>query len=206
MLSEEPQWPPLISRHASRGDRLFSSGVVHGAEQLGREELIFPESAEHLMWFVVRSVLTNEGASTARVRIMGDGEFIEGDSHLLPGERLSVPPRSAAGSGFGEDYLHRMHILRPGQSALVQWAAPMKVAEWTVNHDLGAPPEASVTIEAFDHAAHGVIDRTRVSVTARVLRPVRGREAHWALTTAEPRDVHVVVWDTEREYRSEQRD
>ncbi|MEU2119505.1 hypothetical protein ABZ567_28535 [Streptomyces sp. NPDC016459] len=205
VLPEKPQWPPLISRHASRGDRLFSSGIVHGAEQLGLEELIFPESAGHLMWFVVRSVLTNEGASTARVRIMGDGEFIEGETHLLPAERLSVPPRSAAGSSFGEDYLYRMHILRPGQSALIQWAAPMKVSEWTVNHDLGAPPEASVTIEAFDHAAHGVIDRTKVSVIARVLRPVRGRDAHWALTTAEPPEVQVVVWDTEREYRSEQR-
>ena len=62
-----------------------------------------------------------------------------------------------------------------------------------------------MTIDAFDHAAHGVIGRTKVSVIARVLRPVRGRDAHWALTTAETPEVRVVVWDTECEYRSEQR-
>ncbi|MER5996751.1 hypothetical protein [Streptomyces viridosporus] len=120
VLSEAPRWPPLISNHASNGDRLFSSSVVHGAEPLGREELIFPESAGRLMWFVVHSVLMNEGASTARVRIMGDGQFIEGESPLLPGQVLTVPPLSSAilalssSSGFwhrswgavAERYLH----------------------------------------------------------------------------------------------------
>jgi hypothetical protein len=80
VLPEKPQWPPLISRHASRGRPSVFLGHRARRRALGCEELSFPESAGHLMWFVVRSVLTNEGASTARVRIMGDGELIEGET------------------------------------------------------------------------------------------------------------------------------
>ncbi|WP_405407409.1 hypothetical protein [Streptomyces sp. NBC_01124] len=201
VLAEAPQWPPMISTTAAAGAGVFSSSVLHGSEPLGREELIFPESAERSMWFVVHSVLINEGASTARVRIMGDGQFIEGESPLLPGQVLTVPPLSSAARR--EDYLYQMHILRPGQSALIRWAAPMSVAAWTANHDHGVPPEAGVTVESFDHAAHGVTDRIKLSIIARVLQPVPGRDGHWALTTIEPREADVVVWPTEREYRSE---
>jgi hypothetical protein len=63
-----------------------------------------------------------EGRATARNRIVGDGEFIAGESVLLPGERIEVPlvaPERSADRG----YLLKKHVLRPGQSALLRRSA-----------------------------------------------------------------------------------
>jgi hypothetical protein len=91
--SEDPQWPPLINPHLSAAGQtqLFDSMTLHASPQVGQEDLVFPERADQLMWFTTHGIVTNEGRSTTRIRIMGDGEFFEGESHLLPGELIPRP-------------------------------------------------------------------------------------------------------------------
>ncbi|MFE7581083.1 hypothetical protein ACFU5Y_05885 [Streptomyces gardneri] len=205
VLSERPLWPPFITPHLTDGEqnRLFDSMAYHASAQVGREEFVFPERADQLMWFEVRSVVTNEGRSTARIRIVGDGEFIADDSPLLPDGQVEVPPVASEWRS-DRSYLFREHVLRPGQSALFRWAAGSTVAGWTVDAaDDGGVPRAGVSLEVFDSAAHGVIDTVKLEVRAQPLAAVPARTAHWALTD-EPSEVDVVVWPVERRYLAEE--
>ncbi len=204
VLSQRPQWPPLINPHLSHDGQfqLFDSVTLHGSPEVShREEFVFPESADRVMWFVVHSIVTNEGRSTARIRIAGDGEFYEGESPLLPGERIPLPPLASEWRADGT-YLSREHVLRPGQTALFRWAASKTVAGWTVDHPEGGPPRAGVNLEVFDSAAHGIIDTVKMEVRSWSLEAVRNRAEHWRLTENDA-GVTVVVWPTERRYLAE---
>lgn len=90
---------PLINSNLRDNgqDRLFDSMIQQASFQVGREELVFPERAGQLMWFVVHGIVTNEGRLTARIRIFGEGEFIAGESPLLPGETIAIPHRPVPG-------------------------------------------------------------------------------------------------------------
>ncbi|MEW2325419.1 hypothetical protein AB0926_30765 [Streptomyces griseoincarnatus] len=204
VLSERPQWPPLVNPHidTSGQDRLFDPMVQHASAPAGREEFIFPESANHLMWFVVHGIVTNEGRSTARIRIAGEGEFIAGESHLLPGETIPVPPIASEWRS-DRSYLYREHVLRPGQTALFRWAASNTVADWTADPAEHGAPRASVSLEAFDSAVHGVIDTVKLEVRSRPLQAVPPRSGHWALTDTAA-DADVIVFPTQRRYLSEE--
>ncbi|MET8538217.1 hypothetical protein ABZV67_42590 [Streptomyces sp. NPDC005065] len=204
VLSERPQWPPLITPHLShdRQDRIFDAMTQHASAQVGREELAFPERADQLMWFEARSVVTNEGRSTARIRIVGDGEFTAGESPLLPGETIAVPPVASEWRS-DRSYLLREHVLRPGRSALFRWAASNTVTGWTVDGAEGGAPRAGVSLEVFDSAAHGVIDTVKLEVRARPLVAVPLRTGHWALADT-PAEVDVIVWAVTRRYLAEE--
>ncbi|MFD9540824.1 hypothetical protein [Streptomyces sp. NPDC060022] len=205
VLSQRPQWPPLTNPHLGREGQfqLFDSMTLHGSPEVShREEFVFPESADHLMWFVVHSIVTNEGRSTARIRIAGDGEFYEGESPLLPGETIPCPPLASQWRS-DRSYLYREHVLRPGQTALFRWAASKTVADWTVAHSEEGPPRAGVNLEVFDSAAHGVVDTVRMEVRAWTLEAVPNRAEHWRLKDDDT-DVTVVVWPTKRRYLAEE--
>lgn len=205
VLSQRPQWPPLTNAHLSlEGEfQLFDSMTLHGSPEVGhREEFVFPESADHLMWFVVHSIVTNEGRSTARIRIAGDGEFYEGESPLLPGETIPCPPLASQWRS-DRSYLYREHVLRPGQTALFRWAASKTVADWTVDQSGEGPPRAGVNLEVFDSAAHGVADTVKMEVHGWSLEAVPNRAMHWRLKD-DDKDVSVVVWPTKRRYLAEE--
>ncbi|MDX3771525.1 MULTISPECIES: hypothetical protein [unclassified Streptomyces] len=204
VLSERPQWPPLTNPNLSDNgqDRLFDSLIQHGSPQVGREELVFPERAGQLMWFVVHGIVTNEGRSTARIRIAGEGEFITGESPLLPGETIAIPPVASEWRS-DRSYLYREHVLRPGQTALFRWAASNTVANWTVDPAEGGAPRANMNLEVFDSAAHGVIDTVKIEVRARPLQAVPLRTGHWALTDTAT-DMDVIVSPTKRRYLAEE--
>ncbi|MDI6521407.1 hypothetical protein QMA61_35070 [Streptomyces coelicoflavus] len=203
VLCERPQWPPLVNSliPADGQARLFDPMVQHASAPVGREDFIFPEHADHLMWFVVHGIVTNEGRSTARIRLTGEGEFIAGESPLLPGEIIPVPP-TASEWRSDRSYLNREHVLRPGQTALFRWAASNTVVDWTADPAEPAP-RASVHLEVFDSAVHGVIDRVRLEVRAWPLQAVPRRSEHWALSDTAT-DVDVIVFPTQRRYLTEE--
>ncbi|WP_143661680.1 hypothetical protein [Streptomyces sp. st170] len=207
VISEDPQWPPLrnpliSSMPAGDESRLFDSLTLHGSPEVGTDDLIFPQDANQLMWFVVRGVVTNEGRSTARIRLDGEGRFIEGTSNLIPGEHVEVPPVVGGWQG-NPSYLFTEHLLRPGKSALFEWAAGCTIAEWAELHDQPTPAGGFIYLKAFDSAEHGVVDSVKVEVQGRPLQPVPQRDGHWALSSPQHRHMGVVVWPTQREYRSE---
>ncbi|MGJ3558015.1 hypothetical protein ACR6C2_00180 [Streptomyces sp. INA 01156] len=154
------------------------------------------------MWFVVHGIVTNEGRSTARIRILGEGEFISGESPLLPGETIAVPPVASEWRS-DQSYLYLEHVLRPGRTALFRWAASNTVANWTIDSAEYGAPRASVNLEVFDSAAHGVIDTVKLEVRARPLQAVSLRTGHWVLTDAAA-DMDVIVSHTKRRYLAEE--
>ncbi|MEU0115521.1 hypothetical protein ABZ137_17780 [Streptomyces bobili] len=209
VLSEDPTWPPL--RNPLLADmpnasepRLFDLSTLHGSPEVGSDDLIFPEDSHQLMWFVVRGIITNEGPSTARIRLDGEGRFIEGESSLLPGISIACPPLAGGWRG-NPSYLFREHILRPGQTALFEWAAGNSTSEWAEKHDAGVPAGGSVTLTVFDSAAHGVVDTVKVELQGRPLQPVPQRVGHWRLTHTLDDHMGITVWPTQRQYRGEER-
>ncbi|MEU5453125.1 hypothetical protein [Streptomyces californicus] len=207
VISEDPQWPPLrnpllSSMPAGNEARLFDTMTLHGSPEVGADDLIFPQDADQLMWFVVRGVVTNEGRSTARIRLDGEGRFIEGMSPLIPGEQIEIPP--AVGGWRGNpSYLFMEHLLRPGKSALFEWAAGCPVSEWAELHNAPIPAGGCIYLKVFDSAEHGVVDTVKVEVQGRPLQPVQQRNGHWALSSTPHMHMGVTVWPTQREYRNE---
>ncbi|MFJ9195710.1 hypothetical protein [Streptomyces globisporus] len=207
VISEDPQWPPLrnpliSSMPAGDEARLFDSLTLHGSPEVGNDDLIFPQDASQLMWFVIRGLVTNEGRSTARIRLDGEGRFIQGTSTLIPGEHVEIPPVVGGWRG-NSSYLFTEHLLRPGKSALFEWAAGCTVAEWAELHDQPTPAGGCIYLKSFDSAEHGVVDSVKVEVQGRPLQPVPQRNAHWALSSSPHMHIGVVVWPTQREYRGE---
>lgn len=203
-LMESPQWPPRVSRNRANMPyanelRMFDAQSLHGAAEAGSDDYIFPEQEQWLMWFITRGVLFNEGRTTARVRLDGEARFIEGESTLVPGEKIPCPP--IVGSYHGPDYIAREHLLRPGEIALFEWAYGHQLKAWAAKHGQGTPPVCELTVTVFDSAEYGVLDRIRIELGAWPLEPVPGRQGHWRLVS----DPHtgVTVWPAKREYRSE---
>jgi hypothetical protein len=202
-LSEPAQWPPRIAkdrRHMPQANdtRMFDAMSLHGSSEAGAEEFIFPEHEEWFMWFAVRGVLINEGRSTARVRLDGEGRFAAGKTDLLPDTEIAEPP---VVGHEGTTYLRREHVLRPGEVALFEWAYGHCLKEWAEVHETGEPPVCEVHVQVFDSTEHGIHDTIRISLGARPLEPVPGRGGHWRLRQV-PKP-NVVVFPTRREYRSE---
>lgn len=115
---------------------------------------------------------------------------------------IAVPP-TASEWRSDRSYLYRERVLRPGQTALFRWAASNTVADWTADPAEPVPPRASVHLEVFDSAVHGVIDMVKLEVRARPLQAVSRRSGHWTLTDAAT-DVDVIVFPTQRRYLTEE--
>lgn len=202
-LSEPVQWPPRISRdrrHMPQANdlRMFDVMSLHGSSEAGADDFIFPEQAQWFMWFNSRGVLINEGQSTARVRLEGEGRFIGGRSELLPDVEIACPP--VVGQ-VGASYIGREHMLRPGEVALFEWAYGHCLQEWAQVHETGQPPICEFYIHSFDSTEHGIHDTIKISLQARPLEPVPGRASHWRLRQ-NPTPA-LIVFPTIRTYWSE---
>jgi hypothetical protein len=203
-LAEPPQWPPHVDRTRTHmpfanEPRMLDAATFHGSAEAGKEEFNFPEQEQWFMWFITRGILINEGKTTARVRLDGEARFIEGESSLLPGQKVPCPP--SIGSFHGPEYIAREHVLRPGEVALFEWAAGHQLKAWAEKHDQSQPPACVLTVTVFDSTEHGVIDRIKIELGARPLEPVPRRQGHWRLS-GHPA-TGVTVWPTSREYRNE---
>ncbi len=98
-VMEPPQWPPRVSRNLTHmpyasEPRMFDSQTLQGAAEAGTDDYIFPEQEQWFLWFVTRGVLINEGSSAARVRLDAEARFIEGESALVPDEKIPCPQAS----------------------------------------------------------------------------------------------------------------
>jgi hypothetical protein len=202
-LSEPAQWPPRIAKnrqHMPQANdlRMFDAMSLHGSSEAGTDEFVFPENAQWFLWFTVRGVLINEGRSTARVRLDGEGRFVTGKTDLLPDSEIAEPP---VVGHEGATYINREHVLRPGEAALFEWAYGHCLEEWAEAHETEQPPVCEVHVQVFDSTEHGIHDTIRIGIGTRPLEPVPGRASHWRLRQ-EPRP-NVVVLPTKRVYRSE---
>lgn len=169
-LLEAPQWPPLIDSqrsHMPYGNELRllnPRSVERSVPADSSKEFIFPESANWFLWFITRGILINEGRSTARVRLNGEGQFIEGETSLVPEKNVPYPP--VAGTSIGAEYLFREHLLRPGEVALFEWGGGSTMKDWAERREQPKPVEVSTTVQVFDSTTQGIQDVIKLELRA----------------------------------------
>ncbi|MDG6101380.1 hypothetical protein Daura_40050 [Dactylosporangium aurantiacum] len=189
-LFEAPKWPPLIDATRDRmpyGNELplLDHRSVAQAEAASPARL-FPRNEERtrLLWFQTRGVLINEGATTARVRLADEAQFVEATT------------------------AKRERLLRPGEVALFEWGAGHTIAEWAVARERPDPPNplgaCFLTITVFDSFEHGIFDHIHVVMSGRPIVPVDDSFDEVRLASLESEaEMAVTVFPTRRTYRSD---
>ncbi|MFD5922992.1 hypothetical protein ACFVYP_40965 [Kitasatospora sp. NPDC058201] len=203
VLAEEPAWPPFIDRTRPsmpyrNGVRMFDSMALHAVEVAGRSDWVFPEHDQFLMWFRLRAVVTNEGTSTARIMLNGEGRFIEDESPLIPGRTLPCPPVVGV---TGDSYLGREHALRPGESGLFEWAVGVHLGQWAADRTSEVATSISMQLSSVD--GYSVMDSIQLELSGSPLEHVPQREGHWRLSDRAGSSVNVTAHQTYRRYRHE---
>ncbi|WP_337821167.1 hypothetical protein [Amycolatopsis sp. A1MSW2902] len=209
-LMEAPQWPPLVDRtrrgmlNADEIRLWHHRSVAQSSEASSAEPFVFPRDQDWFMWFRVRGVLVNEGAGTARVSLGGEAHLIEGESPLVPGVGvIPVPP--SVGTPDRNEY-----SLRPGESALFEWAYGHSLKEWVDACENPNPPNPSgagfLVVTVFDYFEHGVMDHIFIEAGHRPVIPVPSVHGQW-MVPHEPAEFAqgMTVYPTHRTYRSEPR-
>ncbi|WP_433605209.1 hypothetical protein ACQP2P_26720 [Dactylosporangium sp. CA-139114] len=189
-LLEVPKWPPLIDATRDRmpyeGElRLLDHRCLAQSEAASPAQ-IFARNGERkgLLWFQTRGVLINEGATTARVRLDDDAQFVE------------------------ETAARRERLLRPGEVAQFEWGAGHTIAEWAEAREKPDPPNplgaCFMTITVFDSFEHGIFDHIHVVMSGRPIVSVDGSFDEVRLASRESEaDMGVTVFPTRRTYRSD---
>ncbi|NYH50680.1 hypothetical protein HNR06_000269 [Nocardiopsis arvandica] len=201
-ILEDPEWPPYFDRNRSGmpgadGPRLLSNESRRSSTVLDHtHEFYFPQDRSTFLWFITRGILINEGRTTARVRIEGEGQFIDGESPLYSDLHIEVPP--IAGSTTSPSGLHGQRLLQPGKVALFEWAIGMPLKHWTENNYSGPAPRKSSNIRIFDSMEYGTDDTTTITLTGRPIRPIKGRESAWQMNRY--KDIQAVAMPTQRTY------
>lgn len=207
-LMEEPEWPPRVDRARSQMPyanelRLLDHRSVAASSDAGpATPFVFDGQKNWFMWFRMRGVLINEGSGTARVRLDGEAQFIEGTSILLrdrSGE-IGVPPM--VGTKDRKEYL-----LRPGDVALFEWGYGHTLGEWADAYEHPDPPNPRcacfLTVTIMDFFEHGVIDHIFVEMGARPIRPVPQALGQWVLREPDEVEIGMTVYPMHRTYRFE---
>jgi hypothetical protein len=180
-LFEAPRWPPLID---STRSRMAYGNEDERAEAASPTRLFARGERTQLMFFQVRGVLINEGATTARVRLDEEAQFV------------------------GAAAARRERLLRPGEVAQFEWGAGHTIAEWAAAREQPDPPNplgaCFLTITVFDSFEHGVFDHIHVVMSGQPVVPVDDTfdEVRLASREAEAQ-MAVTVFPTRRNYRSD---
>lgn len=182
---ERPE-PPRIDaqRHGMPNGnemRLLAPESFERSRLASGSEFVFEQDRNAFLWFYGRGLLVNEGRTSARVRLSGEGRFVEGRSPLAGDECIKIPVTEGEG-------LHELAILRPGGFALFEWAGGHTVGDWaSARESLSARmPEGSIWfwVVVFDPREMGVIDTQMMHFIPEVVQPVPGREAHWKVANS----------------------
>lgn len=189
-LLEAPQWPPLVDPTRDRMPygselRLLDDRAVAQAEAASPARL-FKRNGERnqLLWFQTRGVLINEGATTARVRLDEEAQFVEATA------------------------ARRERLLRPGEVARFEWGAGHTIAEWADAREKPDPPNplgaCFLTITVFDSFEHGIFDHIHVVMSGRPIVPVDAAFDEVRLASLESEaEMGVTVFPTRRTHRSD---
>lgn len=204
LLMGAPEWPPLVDRTRSS---MPGGGELGLLESLGRsaqadvQPFFFDEQRSWFLWFRTRGILRNEGSASARIRLDGDAQFVSGTSDLLgPDVTIDVPQRVG-------DADRREYLLRPGDSALFEWAYGHTLGDWADAYTNYSPPNPKgagfFSATAFDLQSTGTIDQLYALLEARPILPVPGRIGQWRIAETADGIVGVNVFPPVRLYRSE---
>jgi hypothetical protein len=182
--------------------RLLDSMSKHASSNDPNQEFYFDQDKDQFLWLLTRGLLINEGKGTARVRLDGEAQFIDGTSPFAGDRQIVTPP--AVGTPQ-----HREYLLRPGEVALFEWGYGHRLADWADAYENPNRPDLSgrcfLTVTIFDFQENGVIDHIYIELSGRPIEPIPGKTAAWCLTR-NPREVlGTSIYPTRRTYRTEPR-
>lgn len=157
------------------------------------------ESTEkYFLWYHGRGLVTNEGRTTARVRISPEARYISGYSPVDPSKMLQVPH-------IEDDGPNPVAILAPGGQALFEWAAGHTLGEWARAHQdqQARDPGGSIWlwVVTFDVRELGVIDTQMVHIKPEPIHPIANKSGHWKLSPTPPSPIALLP--KRRNYRHE---
>lgn len=145
------------------------------------QEFILPENEHTYLWFWGSGELTNEGQTSAHVRLSGGAEFNYEDIHLEIGVNYALPPS-------GDDPIYE-RVIPPGGKATFRWAAGKTVGEWVEGSLAWSKPHPNASIwlwiESRDPREVGVLDTLMAHFSPNVLVGVDGRDGHWKVGNPE---------------------
>lgn len=134
----------------------------------------------YFLWFYGRGLVTNEGQTTARVRISPEAQYVSGPSPIDASRVLQLPHIEDEGT-------NPVAILAPGDQALFEWAAGHNLGEWAQAHQdqQSRDPGGSIWlwIVTFDTRELGVIDTQMVHIQPDPIRPITNKSGHWKFTS-----------------------
>jgi hypothetical protein len=145
--------------------------------------------------------VVNEGNGTARIRLDGEAQFVDGTSSLVNGVTLAAPPVVGTPD-------RREHLLRPGDMALFEWAHGHTLGDWADARENPDPPNPRgacfFTITVFDFFEHGVVDRIHIVMAGRPLLQVPGAAGQWVIPDkVADAEMGMTIYPIRRAYTSE---
>lgn len=195
-LIEAPEWPAWLDtvRTSMPGGGelpLLDVQSLHRSRPVGeRESFAFPLEGNQFLWFRMSGRLVNEGATTARVRLDGEAQFV---ARRLEND-VEVQPPLSLGTGANRSY-----VLGPGQTACIEWAAGLTLAQWAEASTTPKGGRGFLTVTVMDSREHGVIDHVFVQMAGRPLEIDPDRHSNWRL--GGPESIGLTVYPTRRTYR-----
>ena len=160
----------------------------------------FDQDKDQFLWLLTRGLLINEGTGTARVRLDGEAQFIDGTSPFTGDRQIETPP--AVGTPQ-----HREYLLRPGEVALFEWGYGHRLADWADAYDYPNRPDPSgrcfLTVTILDFQDNGVVDHIYIELAGRPIEPIPGKTAAWCLTRTPREALGTSIYPTRRTYRTE---
>ncbi|MBK0419138.1 hypothetical protein JD276_08835 [Leucobacter sp. CSA1] len=197
-----PAIGPLVDGHRdgmpNAGQlRLLDPQSIERSQPLGDRMLAWPRNRDTFIWYRGFAVLTNEGRTSARVRLPSEAVFVEEDDQGSP--RLPLP-KTVTFSAMQEA------VLPPGAQARFMWGAGKPLHEWIDGHQRfqERPPGSAIWqwIVAFDPRDNGVIDTILALLEPEPVQKVVGEDGAWeARRDASHVTVHVLP--IKRGYRFE---
>jgi hypothetical protein len=202
--TRKPEWPPFIDRLRSELSPQGLPRILEHRTSAGRvsasNEFIFPEDQDLLLWFLVCGIVRNEGRSSARVMLGGEARFVEDEAKVFEGIAVKPPPVTGEYHFPSQGYVGQRHVLGPGEAAMFEWAAGHPLKDWAAKQKTDIPCESELFVTSHDTTEVGTLDRTRLVLGARPLRPIEGREGHWGLTAIA--ETGITTYRTIRTYQS----
>jgi hypothetical protein len=204
-LLEAPAWPPNVD-HTRTGMpgpdelRLLDAMSKHASSNAPNQEFYFDQDKDQFLWLLTRGLLINEGAGTARVRLDGEAQFIDGISPFTGDRQIATPP--AVGTPQ-----HREYLLRPGEVALFEWGSGLRLADWSDAYENPHRPDRSgrcfLTVTILDFQENGVIDHIYIELSGWPIEPIPGKTAAWRLACNPKEALGTSIYPTRRTYRTE---
>lgn len=166
-----------VDEQAPKVVAILDEALVHGLktkDSFGvNSEPIYkmPKMRNDTLLLITTGKLINEGRSTARVRLDGNGACFLGEDDDDPFFVTEIIPAKDE------------RILRPGDTVRFAWSDGHTIEDWTDAYNNPSPPNPKgacfMSVTVRDYQEDGVIDHIYLEMSGRPIKAVEGENGRW---------------------------